>query len=348
MIVKLVAVLVVIGLALGGWTLWIGHRPYEIQVYVQSADRLVSGNDVRLGGITVGQVRGVQLAPDSGEAGAILDLEIDPRAAPLRQGDRVVLRPEGLLGTNYVQIDPVSSGPFIPDGGTIPLQDTSSQVTLDQIQNVFTPSVRAELRTLIRQSGVALNGTGPDINEILDQLPQISGNLASTTGALDEETAQLGELQQEFARLASMASSEDTALRGDLGNGATLLNTVADHQQALQGTLTHASSSLGEANAALAGNQQNVNQLLKELPSLLDALEQFQTGATTTAGVINPCMGNLLITLQEMQSATSYNQPAGSSDGQGAMLRIDPELVDASGAQTGSFSPSAACSGSGG
>jgi ABC-type transporter Mla subunit MlaD len=192
---------------------------------------------------------------------------------------------------------------------------------------------------------VALRDRGPDINKTLQQLPAISSNLAATSGALDQRTRELEQLQLEFDRLAYMAAGEDRSLRGDLTNGASLLNTLAQHQQGLQSELTHANRSLGQANAAVGGNEQNINRLLKDMPALLDQLQAFQSSGTTALGVVNPCMNDLLATLAEMRSATGYKQPAGATDGAGFMLRVDPQLV---GPSTGSYSPSAACSGGGG
>ncbi|HZV48822.1 MAG TPA: MlaD family protein [Candidatus Dormibacteraeota bacterium] len=345
MIAKLAVVGLAAAIGVSGWGLWAATRPYLVHAYFLSVERLVAGNQVTMGGVTVGQVAGVRLAPDTGAAGAIADLQIDGRYAPLRRGTRAVIRPEGPLGTMLVQLEPAGSGPPIPSGGTIPLQDTESPVSLDQVTDIFDPHTRQELQTLVRQGGVALQGRGQDLNQVLQQLPQISSNLAGTTAALDQETQQLDELQAEFDRVASMVAGEDTALRGDLGNGATVLNTLAQHQQGLQSLLTHADRSLGETNAALDGHQQDVRQVLQDLPSLLDQLRAFEDVSTTSFTIINPCMQNLLVLLDEMRSATSYRQPVGATDGAGFMLRVDPVLV---GPSTGSFSPSASCSGGGG
>ena len=112
--------------------------------------------------------------------------------------------------------------------------------------------------------------------------------------------------------------------------------------------MTHANSSLGQANTALSGHQQDLHQLLLELPALLDELRAFQGQATGTFSTINPCMNDLLTMLAEMRSSTGYNEPAGATDGAGYMLRIDPVLLDPTSQISGTYSPSATCSGTGG
>jgi hypothetical protein len=53
-------------------------------------------------------------------------------------------------------------------------------------------------------------------------------------------------------------------------------------------------------------------------------------------------MGNLLTMLNELANADNHRQAAGSTDGAGYMLRINPQLV---GPESGTYSPQAACSG---
>jgi len=341
---KLLALLLVGGLGVAG-ALGIAHersRPYEVTAYVVSASQVVAGNDVVLGGVPVGRVSAVGLAGEDGPAGARITMQVDPRYAPLRRGTRVTLRPKGLLGNMFVELTPAAGGPAIPSGGTIPVQDTAAPVTLDQVTDVFDARTRAALQTLNREGGAALQDRGADVNHVLQRLPQASADLAAAAGALDERDRELNALAVEFDRVAVQTAGEDRALRADLENGATLLDTLAAHQQRLQDELAAANSSLAKLNTALDGHESSLNALLKEQPSLLEDLRRFQSSATTTFGTIDPCIGDLLATLGEIRSATDYQHPAGSMDGNGFMLRVDPQLA---GASTGTFTPAARCAG---
>jgi phospholipid/cholesterol/gamma-HCH transport system substrate-binding protein len=316
--------------------------PYTVRVYLQSAQRLVPGNNVDMDGVPVGHVTAVQLAPDNGAAGAIVTIAVNGANAPLRQGTRAIVRPNGVIGDMSLNLSPVQGGAAIPSGGSIPLEDTQVSVTLDQVTNVLNAQTRQELKTLIQQGGVALKGQGPGVNHVLAQLPQISADLAGTTGSLDQQTQQLSDLDAEFARVAGMISGEHTSLAGDIANGANVLGTLAQHQVTLQQELTSANSSFSQANSVLTGRTQSVRQILAQMPRLLDLLRALQSRAATSAQIINPCMQNLLTTLSYLASADNYRQSAGSTDGAGYMLRVNPQLV---GPESGTFSPQAACSG---
>lgn len=344
---KFLPLAIVLALALAGGLIVAtsGSSPYTVRVYLLSAQRLAPGNNVDMDGVPVGHVTAVQLAPDSQAAGAVVTIAITPRYAPLHQGTRVIIQPNGVIGDMSMQLNAVQGGTPIPSGGSIPLENTQVSVTLDQVTNILDANTRAELKTLIKQGAVALRGQGAGVNHVLAKLPQVSSNLAGTTSSLDQQTQQLSDLDAEFSRVASMIANEHSSLSGDITNGASILGTLAQHQSTLQQELSSANSSFGQANNVLSGHQHSVHQLLQQMPQLLDLLKTFQSRATTAAGVINPCMQNLLTMLNYLANADNYRQAAGATDGAGYMLRVNPQLV---GPDTGSFSPQAACSGGGG
>jgi virulence factor Mce-like protein len=344
---KLLPVAIVLVLILIGGLLVVtaGSSPYTVRVYLLSAQRLVPGNNVDMDGVPVGHVTAVQLAPDNQAAGAIVTIAVSGRYVPLRQGTRAIVRPAGVIGDMFLELNSVQGGPAIQSGGSIPLENTQVSVTLDQVTNVLNSTTRQELQTMIQQGAVALNGQGPGVNHVLAKLPKISSDLAGTTGSLDQQTQQLSDLDAEFSRVAAMISGEHRGLAGDVSNGASILSTLAQHQATLQQELVSANGSFGQANTVLSGRQPAVRQLLQQMPQFLQLLRVLEARATTSTQVINPCMQNLLTMLTYLANADNYRQAAGATDGNGYMLRVNPQLV---GPESGTFSPQASCSGGGG
>jgi phospholipid/cholesterol/gamma-HCH transport system substrate-binding protein len=328
-ILKLVAIAGLVLTGLTGWSIYDAGQPYSVRAYFLSAENLVPGNDVVIGGITVGSVKAVELNPDeSATAQVIVTMDVDGKFAPLRQGAKALIRPKGLLGNMFVELTPgPASATPIQKGGSIPLQDTAAPVDLDQVNDIFDAQTRAKVKTATLEGGKAFDQRGDDLNKLLAQLPEISADAADTTGAIDERDEELDQLQLEFDRVAYMWASEDVAFRRDLANGASLLDVMAAHQQALQDEFVYLNASLAEVNGGLSGHEGDLNQTLKEMPQLLLDLQQFQTASTYPLNVSDYCINDILQTLNNMQDATKYSHPQGATDAAGDMLRTDTTLA---------------------
>lgn len=321
MILKsVIALLGMAGLLGAGYNVWEQNQPYSLTAYFISAEQVVPGNDITLNGVPVGKVGEVSIAPDNSTAGAVVRLDIDRQFAPLRRGTHADIRPKGLLGVMFVQLTPGTGGP-LGRGASIPLQDTSAPVTLDQIDDIFDPDTRAKVHTATVQGGIAFTDRGPDVNALLQTLPAISQDAADISAALAARDQEIDALQAEFDKVAGMMAAEAESLKADLAKGGELLTTLAQHEQTIQQELVYAASALQKLNAALSGHEKDLNQILKETPALLDDLKSFQNHAATALGIIKPCTGDIRTTLDEMRSAMNYQTPQGSSDGQGFELR---------------------------
>src|SRR5256885_17148732 len=72
------------------------------------------------------------------------------------------------------------------------------------------------------------------------------------------------------------------------------------------------------------------------MPAVLDALEKLSNHSATSLAILDPCMADIVQTLAEMRSATSYR------DANGNLLRVHPYVF----AGTESVNPARiACSG---
>jgi phospholipid/cholesterol/gamma-HCH transport system substrate-binding protein len=339
-IVKLAAAVLVAGSTLlAAANTIFGNHAYTVTAYFLSAEGLVPQNDVVINGAHVGEVVSVSLAPadSSSEGGARVVMQID-KEAPLHQGTRATIRPKGLLGNMFVQLDPGSpANGAIPSGGTLPLQDTASPVDLDQVMDLFDSQTQAYIRTLTREGGTSLQNRGPDLNALLSALPGISQDTAAVTGKIAAKDQQLSALNVEFDRIAAMMAAEDQAFRRDLANGGAILDTMAAHDRQLQDELTFADLTLAELEAGLRGHEGDLNQVLREMPALLAQLTTLSNHSATSLAILGPCVSDIDQTISEMASANAYRDASGN-----AMLRVHP-YIPAPGHETTTMAGS--CSG---
>src|SRR5919112_692899 len=112
------------GLLLFLWVTFGGPVPFKPESYRFTADfpeaiTLQKEADVRIGGVSVGKVKQLSLAPDSEcqkDAATCnttrATIEIDPQYAPISSDAKAILRQKTLLGETYVEL---TTGSYRPD-----------------------------------------------------------------------------------------------------------------------------------------------------------------------------------------------------------------------------------------
>jgi phospholipid/cholesterol/gamma-HCH transport system substrate-binding protein len=158
-----VAVLLFLGFA--GWLILGGSEKYTVKARFRAAGQLVPGNLVQIAGRPVGTTGEARLTQDGQ---AEVELKIDKQFAPLRAGTQATIRQASLSGVanRYVdlQLPPGEAQEEIPDGGTIPIQDTTTAVDLDQLFALFDEKARKGLRNVIRGFGESYEGKSVEAN----------------------------------------------------------------------------------------------------------------------------------------------------------------------------------------
>ncbi len=172
--------------------LFTSKLPYQTQF--ESAAGLVSGNPVRLNGVTVGNVLEVNLSPDPADQTVRVIYEVDRKIAPrLRTGTTAAIKTIGLLGDKYVElVGGKADEPVVEPGGTI---KAAAGGGLDDI---------------LKGSGDLLT----DLSAIARSLKTILGNTEQGKGFIGELFAPGGEAG---GRLANNLNGTLTSLNAVLG-----------------------------------------------------------------------------------------------------------------------------------
>jgi phospholipid/cholesterol/gamma-HCH transport system substrate-binding protein len=171
--------------------LFTSKLPYQTQF--DSAAGLVSGNPVRLNGVTVGNVLQVTLSPDPADQRVRVVYEVDRKVAPrLRTGTRASIKTIGLLGDKYVELA----------GGT-------AQEAVVEPGGDIKPAPGAGIEKLLEGSGDLLT----DLGAIARSLKTILGNTEQGKGFIGELFAPGGEAG---GRLANNLNSTLTSLNSVL------------------------------------------------------------------------------------------------------------------------------------
>src|SRR5213595_142378 len=101
------------GLILFLWVAFGGPIPlrpesYRITAYFPEATQLAQQSDVRIGGVSVGKVESISLAPPeervNGKDTTEAVIQISPQYAPISSDAKAILRQKTLLGETYVEL----------------------------------------------------------------------------------------------------------------------------------------------------------------------------------------------------------------------------------------------------
>src|SRR5579884_1675194 len=142
--------------------------PFTVHATFSSVNGLVQGAPVRIAGVDVGKVTGVQPIGSAadGKRGAEVSMTIDNDGLPIHDNATFWIRPRIFLeGNFFVDLFPgTPSAPVAHAGHVFPIQNGREPVQFDQLLTSLQHDTRQNLQTLINQYGKAVYLGGPSFN----------------------------------------------------------------------------------------------------------------------------------------------------------------------------------------
>jgi virulence factor Mce-like protein len=166
-------VLVVLGICAGAFVLAgasdQGSEGKSYTIMFDNAFGLTKGGDFRVGGVNAGQTTQFDVDKKPGESPkAKVTVEVTkPGFGDFRKDASCEIRPQSLIGEYYVDCQPGKSEERLKDGGTVPVEQTSSTIPTDIVNNIMRRPYRERLRLLITELGTGLAGRPDDLQEVL-------------------------------------------------------------------------------------------------------------------------------------------------------------------------------------
>ncbi len=144
-----------------------GQKTYKITF--DNAFGLTKGGDFRVGGVNAGQTTSFDVSKKKGESPkAVVTAEITkPGFADFRKDASCEIRPQSLIGEYYVDCQPGNSEERLENGGTVPVEQTSSTIPTDIVNDIMRRPYRERFRLLITELGTGLAGRPDDLQEVL-------------------------------------------------------------------------------------------------------------------------------------------------------------------------------------
>jgi ABC-type transporter Mla subunit MlaD len=251
---------------------------YTIRAIFDDAGNLVSGENVKIDGVTVGTVGSVTPTPQA-QAAVVLKIQ-NPGFQDFRADASCTIEPEALLGEKFVNCLPTQpraeGTPLppplhkIPSGQEgagevlLPVANTSSPVDVDLLQDINRLPVRERFTIIINELGAGLAGRGSDLNEVVKRADP----------ALREFDKVLAILAGENKLLAKLSVDSDRVL----APFAAVRERVADYivQQNTVATAT------ARHNSELARNLADFPAFLRQFGPAMERVGKFADEVTPT------------------------------------------------------------------
>ena len=171
---RVLIVLVVAGVCAGAFVLAgassdKGAEGKTYRIVFDNAFGLTQGGDFRVGGVNAGQTTGFDVEKKSGESPkAVVTAEVTkPGFGDFRSDASCEIRPQSLIGEYYVDCQPGESEERLGDGGTVPVEQTSSTIPTDIVNDIMRRPYRERFRLIITELGTGLAGRPDDLQEVL-------------------------------------------------------------------------------------------------------------------------------------------------------------------------------------
>lgn len=300
-----IAALVVLGLVFNPpslpWT-----APLHIRLEASGFGTLDRNAGVYLGGIRVGTVQEVRWQ----NGRAVLDLAVDRAyAGRLRQDSGATIRPHGLLGPKYVDLDGGRSAPPMREGQTIPLSRVHVSTDVDQVLDSLQPDVRESLKTTLVELARGSDGRGGDINAALASLGSSSASLRQVADTLQRRDDDLAGFFAASERLNR--DLQDAPIDRQISDTDTVLAALAAVDQHIGGSIDHTANVLSQLDLVLDGNQQNLATILSRSPATMTRLRTAVAAGGQLETGIQPSLPYLMTAVMETRSAFSYTDANG-------------------------------------
>ncbi len=248
---------------------------YLVRAIFDDASFAAQGEDVRIAGANVGSIH--SLGVTSGKKAAVTIAITDQRFAPFHRDATCAIRPQSLIGEEYVDCSPgtTSAAPLPrigvgPGAGTyyLPVTRTSSPIDSDIVQDISTEPVRQSLAVIINEFGTGLAARGSDLNAVIHRANPALGNTDKV----------LKILARQNRTLAQLATDSDT-----------VLGPLARERKHISGFITQANTTA----VASAARAQAISETFRKFPTYLAQLRPLMVDLGTLADQGTPLMTSL-------------------------------------------------------
>jgi phospholipid/cholesterol/gamma-HCH transport system substrate-binding protein len=243
------------------------------------AGGLQSGDEVRIAGVKVGEVKELVLDGNVVRVEFLVDKGVE-----FGPDTEAVIRVKTLLGDMFVGLEPEGSGQLDP-GSTIDVGNTTAPYdVVDAFSDLSDTTTRidtTQLATAFDTVSGMLEQTPEEIRGTLTGLSRISRNIAA-------RDAQINSLLQNLDKVSGVLADRNEELVRLFEDGSVLFRAVAARREAIHNLLVATRQLSGQLHGLVADTRADLGPALAELSEVLDVLKKNEENLDASLRMMGP------------------------------------------------------------
>jgi phospholipid/cholesterol/gamma-HCH transport system substrate-binding protein len=248
------------------------------------ASGLIPGNEVRVAGVRVGKVTGVDLARGSAGSYVRVGFRLDDSDVRLGTTTAATIRIKTVLGQKYLALAPAGPG-RLADGAEIPLQRTAGPFDVLQAVTGLADTLNSIDSTQLANAFAALAQAFADtpgsVQSTLDGLSRLSRTVS-------DRDAELRQLLARAHDVTGVLAARDDDFRKLVTDGSALLDEVNRRKDAIHDLLVGTDALATELSGLVADNRAQLEPALRQLRGVVATLQRDRDNLQQTIEKMGP------------------------------------------------------------
>lgn len=289
---KVLAVAAVAVIVVGGVAMRNSGHPYTLTVMMATADGVINGSPVTIGGDAVGTVSGISVQGNA----ARLTLSLDGSRVPLHAGTQARIDWSSVLGHREIELVPGPlKNPVLPSGQLLP--NSVQRVELSDILNTLDGPTRTKVHQLVASLDTALQGNANDLNKTLKAAGPFVQALGHVLQSVGSDQPAINSLVTRLNDMATVLSSRNANMSGTVVALSNVVNSLAAHEKQLDQTIADLPSTVATATKFFNDVPGAVNAAVPLLQQLRPTVDQLPS----VAAQLNPVLTSLKPTVHDLK-----------------------------------------------
>jgi phospholipid/cholesterol/gamma-HCH transport system substrate-binding protein len=243
----------------------LNRQTYRVRATFEDVTGLLVNDNVKIAGVVVGKVTGV----DTEDGLAVVTMQIDDEHDDIPKDSLATVRWRNLIGQRYVYFLPGDSPETLQDDDAIPLERTESVVDLGELFEKLGPIVSSidpqQVNAFLDTITQALDGREEKVGQALDDLAVLTKALASRDEAVQR-------LNTNLDVVADTLNRRDAQIETMLQNLILLADTFGENTATLDAALTELASFGTELDALLDAESDEITRILGNVALVTDTV----------------------------------------------------------------------------